>query len=80
MPHNRGSNQMFGFEGGTALHFAAGTGHAEVAQTVLDFAPNPRLLLQAEDTNGLTPAMLAELRGREDMVQLLKGAVAKDSM
>ena len=80
MPHNKGSQPSTGMQGGTALHFAAGMGHTEFAQTLLDSAPNPRVLLQAEDTNGLTPLMLAELRGHENMVHLLEGAIAKEAM
>ena len=69
----KGSSCDIGVKGGTPLHLAAAKGHAEMVQILLDFAPNPGVLLVAADAEGSTPALLAEAAGRKDSLGTQQG-------
>jgi ankyrin repeat protein len=53
--------------GGTPLHLAAGNGHIEVAQLLLDF----KAVIDAKNDNGYTPLYMAARSGHKDVVELL---------
>jgi hypothetical protein len=55
------------YSGGTPLHLAAGFGHKEVVQLLLDFKAE----VDAKNKNGYTPLYVAARSGQKDVVELL---------
>lgn len=58
--------------GYTALHTAAHSGHTAVVRKLLHVVADPKVLLEATDANGVTPAVLAKARGHVELTRFLE--------